>query len=101
MMAECSSGASCRSTFTRLLIRGEMTRVWLLAWDASCIIFTLMWALLETKLGEKLPQRGGPGGRIELREVEPLPHRLDGDTGSSPCAGEAGSPPLKTTKEHC
>jgi hypothetical protein len=52
-----------------------MTWVWLFAWDASWVIFALLWAFLETKFGEKPPQQGGPGGRLELREVEPLRHR--------------------------
>ncbi len=52
-----------------------MNWVWLLVWDASWLIFALLWVSLETKPEESLPQEGGPDGRLGLRKVEPLRNR--------------------------
>jgi hypothetical protein len=46
-----------------------MTWMWLFVWNASWLIFALLYVSLETKLGGDPPQ-GGPGRKIERRRVK-------------------------------
>ena len=46
-----------------------MTWMWLFVWNASWLIFALLYVSLETKLGVDPPQ-GGPGRKLERRGVE-------------------------------
>ena len=53
-----------------------MTWTWLVVWNASWLVFALLWVSLESKLVGDPPQ-GGPGpDKFRRREVEPPRKRL-------------------------